>query len=958
MRFNYDDVDWQFVGRILDENSIRLSRTRGGKSNTGTSPQKQPLALQGDALKLRTAENERRVQQFLFQSRKDPPPGDGKAVLALLWQIADLTNDGLLPAAEKLRSWPSQPEPPAPARSRVEPDKLASALEQFAEEVYRRWTELEGDPVPLASWAEWELNGGTLHPFYDGCGRISRAFGGLLLLRASWMLPLYEDRDAYFTHGHGGPKGFAGYVRNRIAACSRWVTRENGLEPLPLTWQDIERELQGLEGFRPQQVKRYFQEDTAAKSAVFGWRLFFKIQYRRGQVILRKGDYSDYAALHLRGLVRVSHETPAPTSLEEEHRDTLDERATRAGAAGAVKPVEEECWIAPRPWQRKLGRFLSGWLSRGASSKDPAGTREAPRATPEFPEDQPVPGKPISPWADATSDPPARRPVADRLMGITGAVWHQPRSVTLRADNDGDQPCEMLLIKRKVLEEILAPKQGNPPSRTYGPLYRTKVRDYLRSTFPDVLRKNRLFRSLFYVEDCLDWPSLLSGLRGRRPDNLKIERIRQLLDDRFQLWLMAPERGQLDDPAKYRIASELNELLKRDDLHTPKAWPLELMEAEERTLLAAGPGGRTANERCRLNRLLIEAAFPNELRSIRTFCPNTPDEFRAFAEKLVDECDRAGIVLEPKRFQKRGAAGDWAGESLVYGRDTPVDGLYLILGGKFAVTKPHEDNALLNHLGVDGFFGESCVEADENSLRQARVEVLSNSGHVLKIDRRVVHKLCEAYPAFRERLKNEVERNKRRDAGRQSGLRPPPKELHQAAASRLVLTTNLLMIDMERCTRCDQCVQACGDAHQDRPRFHRANPGNPDLRFGKWEVAAACLHCSDAPCLEECPVGAITFLERGAVEIHRDRCIGCGNCPPACPFGVIDMYPPAEHVPGDGRSLGKKPHVATKCDLCLTRDRQPPCVVACPYGAAVRGRPEVFFPDIKGWAFWAEPDGP
>jgi Fe-S-cluster-containing hydrogenase component 2 len=71
---------------------------------------------------------------------------------------------------------------------------------------------------------------------------------------------------------------------------------------------------------------------------------------------------------------------------------------------------------------------------------------------------------------------------------------------------------------------------------------------------------------------------------------------------------------------------------------------------------------------------------------------------------------------------------------------------------------------------------------------------------------------------------------------------------------------------------------------------------------------------------------------------------------------VIDMYSPARHDSDDGRSLGKKPDVATKGDLCLTRDRQPPCVVACPYGAALRVRPEDFFPDIKGWAAWADPD--
>ena len=75
--------------------------------------------------------------------------------------------------------------------------------------------------MPLASWSEWELNGGSLHPFYDGCGRISRSFGALLLMRASWLPPVYDNAASYFERGSRGD--FCEYMRERIRACAAEV---------------------------------------------------------------------------------------------------------------------------------------------------------------------------------------------------------------------------------------------------------------------------------------------------------------------------------------------------------------------------------------------------------------------------------------------------------------------------------------------------------------------------------------------------------------------------------------------------------------------------------------------------------------------------------------------------------------------------------------------------------------
>jgi hypothetical protein len=68
------------------------------------------------------------------------------------------------------------------------------------------------------------LNGGRLHPFYDGCGRISRSFGASLLLRASELLPLFEDTHKYFAMGND--RMFETYYQTRIKACAIWLGKE------------------------------------------------------------------------------------------------------------------------------------------------------------------------------------------------------------------------------------------------------------------------------------------------------------------------------------------------------------------------------------------------------------------------------------------------------------------------------------------------------------------------------------------------------------------------------------------------------------------------------------------------------------------------------------------------------------------------------------------------------------
>jgi Fe-S-cluster-containing hydrogenase component 2 len=143
----------------------------------------------------------------------------------------------------------------------------------------------------------------------------------------------------------------------------------------------------------------------------------------------------------------------------------------------------------------------------------------------------------------------------------------------------------------------------------------------------------------------------------------------------------------------------------------------------------------------------------------------------------------------------------------------------------------------------------------------------------------------------------------------------------------LIHGESVLLIDLSTCTRCDECVRGCADAHEGTPRFIREGE-----RYRNWLVPTACYQCTDPVCMMECPTGAIT-REVGTLEVtvNEPTCIGCKNCAERCPWGNIIMI-----ESGEVRPDGKPVELATKCDLCLTRPEGPACVQMCPHGSAVR----------------------
>jgi Fe-S-cluster-containing dehydrogenase component len=98
-----------------------------------------------------------------------------------------------------------------------------------------------------------------------------------------------------------------------------------------------------------------------------------------------------------------------------------------------------------------------------------------------------------------------------------------------------------------------------------------------------------------------------------------------------------------------------------------------------------------------------------------------------------------------------------------------------------------------------------------------------------------------------------------------------------------------MVINLNNCDGCLQCVTACKDLHGSSRGAHwiyvmtYAEPEQDEENF----FVRTCQHCADAPCEKVCPVGARhTRDEDGLVLTDYDICIGCRYCMVSCPYGA------------------------------------------------------------------------
>ncbi|MGO8764423.1 MAG: cyclic nucleotide-binding domain-containing protein [Limisphaerales bacterium] len=345
--------------------------------------------------------------------------------------------------------------------------------------------------------------------------------------------------------------------------------------------------------------------------------------------------------------------------------------------------------------------------------------------------------------------------------------------------------------------------------------------------------------------------------------------------------------------------------------------------------------------RVHINRIYRERALASYLRAMPLF------------QRLDDS--RLGRVADAVEFATFGDY-DWSGEYkrlaqsggvrpekepvIVTEGDYP-NGVVLLRAGFARVSrKTGGGESTLNYLGAGQIFGlreiaHNWRARDRTVNFQFSLRAMGYT-HVLLVPTRVMEEIVlpslpqNELPPPMEAVAENFDFTPLESAARE---KVGAEVLEFLTENRFFNGTATMVINLDRCTRCDDCVRACAATHDNNPRFLRHGPG-----VGRLMIANACMHCADPVCMIGCPTGAIHRESFGGqVVINPVTCIGCQACFNNCPYDAIRMVEVRDETGEFLVDQESKPIVkATKCDLCVENAGGPACQRACPHGALTR----------------------
>jgi CRP-like cAMP-binding protein/Fe-S-cluster-containing dehydrogenase component len=276
----------------------------------------------------------------------------------------------------------------------------------------------------------------------------------------------------------------------------------------------------------------------------------------------------------------------------------------------------------------------------------------------------------------------------------------------------------------------------------------------------------------------------------------------------------------------------------------------------------------------------------------------------------------------------------------VYKGGEPPKSFYLVRQGFLKAWRMEgEVESVLAFLRDRDFFGD--LELIDGRPRTATVTTMEPV-ELVEVPRAVFAQIYQRYPELVQRFRRyEFD-------GRQLNVASSSKTgmmfVDDLVGTGMAQARSALIINMELCTRCGNCVQACSDLHGGYSRLIRR--GKKLTRREQQTKALenfffpnSCVHCRTPDCMSGCPVGSIARDKDGEVYI-KDFCVGCGACAKGCEFGNISMV-----IVGD-KKAARPSRKASKCDICRGYDA-PNCVYNCPQGAIVRIDPNEYFDELR-----------
>jgi CRP-like cAMP-binding protein len=299
----------------------------------------------------------------------------------------------------------------------------------------------------------------------------------------------------------------------------------------------------------------------------------------------------------------------------------------------------------------------------------------------------------------------------------------------------------------------------------------------------------------------------------------------------------------------------------------------------------------------------LRAALPKPLQEkLAAVSEDIPEELRPEIVDSLDGLAKTDSLLSAKEVQAEMATATFARETAGYPPKVKAwSGMqirrgnrvlyHLLLPKAIAPAEPIGTTKVLRYVSRGETLGEIGLV-----LKQARSATCVAYSHfeldreataveLVRVPATVVEELAAKSPRMRAEMERITAARRKSEPSVKDASISALSQSRRAEELGLLQGQNLMLIDLERCTRCGDCVEACIATHDDG--YSRLFLDGP--RFGKYLIPSSCRRCRDPVCMIGCPVGSIQQGSDGEIQI-REWCIGCSQCAEQCPYDSIQMH--------------------------------------------------------------------